>query len=218
MTIHIRTKIVTWWSYIETAVVRIGNETIEVTGGEEHKYFVNGVRGENGGKDFLWSTLGLKVHLKQATSKQLKVRIDLLNADAIGLEVFKDFVKVNVKMMDMKWKKFEGSVGLMGSYPHGETVGRDGMTQYTDMNEFGQEWQVRQDEPKLFSAVEGPQYPNKCVMPTEINTEDKRRRLGESMISTTDAEIACSRVDEKNRDACIFDVLATNDLEMVGSY
>lgn len=218
MTIHIRTKINTWWSYIETAVVRVGNETLEITGGEDKRYLINGVRGDNNAEDFVFSAAKLRVHLKQASAKQLKVRIDLLNADAIGLEVFKDFVKVNAHMTDPKWKKFEGSVGMLGSYPDGRTVGRDGTTLFTDMNEYGQEWQVREDEPKLFSVVEGPQHPAKCQIPAEIDTAEKRRRLGQSMISMEDAEIACSRVDEDSRDACIFDVLATNDIEMAGSY
>ena len=35
MMIHVRTKQVNWWSYIETAVLKIGNETLEVPGGED---------------------------------------------------------------------------------------------------------------------------------------------------------------------------------------
>jgi len=218
MTIHIRTKIVTWWSYIETAVVRIGDETLEVTGGKDHQYLINGVVGDSTAREFFFSSLGLKVLLMQATSKQLKVRIDFLNADAIAFEVFKDFVRVNVKMTDMKWKKFEGSVGLMGSYPHGEFIGRDGKTVFTDMNAFGQEWQVLESEPTLFHAVDGPQHPAQCMMPEEVSTEEKRRRLGESMLTREDAEVACARVGEGSRDACIFDVMATNDLDLAGSY
>lgn len=199
-------------------MVRIGEDTIEVSGGTELRYLVNGVEGDNNAKEFLFSTLGLKVRLKQASAKQLKVRIDLLNADAIGFEVFKDFVRVNVHMTDMKWKKFEGSIGLMGSYPHGETLGRNGTTVFTDMNEFGKEWQVREGEAKLFNIVDGPQHPAKCLMPDDVSVEERRRRLGEAMITEADAELACAQATENSRDACIVDVLATNDLEMAGSY
>jgi len=219
MTIHVRTKIVNWWSYIETAVVRIGNETIEVNGGADTHYFVNGVQGDNSAEDFLFSSLGLKVHLKQATTKQLKLRIDLLNADAVGFEVYKDWVRVNVKMKDMKWKKFEGSVGLMGSYPHGEAVGRDGKTVFTDMNAFGQDWQVRESEPKLFRNVDGPQHPTQCTMPSEFaNEEEARRRLGESVVGREDADLACAHACPKMVADCVSDVLATNDVDMAGSY
>ncbi|CAB9526735.1 expressed unknown protein [Seminavis robusta] len=37
MKIHIRTKIVKWWSYVEQVVVQIGNDTLEVMGGVEQK-------------------------------------------------------------------------------------------------------------------------------------------------------------------------------------
>lgn len=226
MTIHIRTKIVTWWSYIETAVIRIGNETIEVSGGDQQQYFVNGVEGDYSVKDFLFSQLGLKVNLKHATKKQLRVRIDLLNADALAFEVYKDFVRVNVKMKDMKWKKFSGSVGLMGRYPHGETVGRDGKTIFTDMNAFGQEWQVREWESKLFRTVSAPQHPTKCSMPLVVPTEEEareeareaRRRLGESVISREAAEVACAAAPANSRKDCVFDVLAVQNLDMAGSY
>ena len=33
--VHIRTKIHTWWSYIESAVVMIGDGILEVKGGED---------------------------------------------------------------------------------------------------------------------------------------------------------------------------------------
>ena len=50
-------------------------------------------------------------------------------------------------------------------------------------------------------------------MPNAAATvEEKRRRLGESGISEEEAAIACSRVDQAHRDACIFDVMATRDV------
>ena len=45
-----------------------------------------------------------------------------------------------------------------------------------------------------------------------------RRRLASSTISRDDAELACSRVLEEERDLCIFDVMATNDFGTVGAY
>jgi len=218
MSIHIRTKIVTWWSFIETAVVRIGNQTLEVSGGNQHKYYLNGVEGDSTNKNLLFSELGFRVMVKQATGHQLKVRIDLFNADAIGLEVFKEFVRVNIKITDPKWKNFEGSRGLMGMYPTGVRFGRDGSTVFSDMNAFGQEWQVRESEPMLFHNVDGPQHPTKCLMPEEATAEQKRRRLGEGMITHEDADLACARVGGPDHDACVFDVLAANDKDMAGSY
>jgi hypothetical protein len=41
--------------------------------------------------------------------------------------------------------KFEGSVGVMGTYPHkgNGQIARDGFTTIKDVNEFGQEWHGR---------------------------------------------------------------------------
>jgi len=51
-----------------------------------------------------------------------------------------------------------------------------------------------------------------------IKAKKIRRRLGEVFITKEEAAQACARVDEADRDACIFDVLATNDKDMAGSY
>lgn len=221
MAIHVRTHIVSWWSHIATAAIKIGDDILEITGGEEGKYYINGVERDTDEKGQVFSKLGLKITTKRATKKQLRVRIDLLNGDAIGFETYKTFVRVNFKENDPKWKKFAGSVGLMGRYPAGQTLGRDGTTVFTDMNAFGKEWQVRATEPKLFRLVEGPQHPETCLMPNTLTSEEKRRRLGTSMITHEDAELACAPIGGgagPDFDACVFDVLATNDKDMAGSY
>ena len=99
-------------------------------------------------------------------------------------------------------------------------LARDGATILEDANDFGQEWQVHGNEPMLFHSLgDGVHYPQVCVMPnTAIGMAEKRRRLGESMITEEDAFIACAHADEENRDACVFDVLATNDKELAGAY
>ena len=83
------------------------------------------------------------------------------------------------------------------------------------LNAFGQEWQVRVFEPKLFRIVEGAQAPQLCEAPSAVET---RRRLGESFVTQQEAEIACSCVNPMDRDLCIFDVMATNDLDLAGAY
>lgn len=194
---------------------------MEITGSDqEGTYYINGVEGSSNRKEqFHFSAANLKIDVYRVTKKQLKLRVELLNGDRIGFETYKTFVRVNVKENDPKWNKFAGSLGLMGAHPSGETIGRDGKTLFTDMNAFGQEWQVRGDEPMLFREVKGPQHPQQCQMPETVTTEEKRRRLGESAITMEDAEEACARVTAQvDRDACIFDVLATNDKDMAGSY
>lgn len=212
MTIYIRTKVNTWWSSIDTAVIQIGDDTLEVQGGEGAHVWVN--------RDWKLelqtgdAVLGdFPVHFNRVNDHHTSTRIDLGHGDAISIETFKGFVRVNVH--GKSHKAFTGSTGLMGSYPNGDHVGRDGATVFEDNNEFGQEWMVLAHEPKLFhseSAVQG----GKCVMPDQ--SKRQKRRLGETSIGEGQAALACARVSQKDRDACIFDVMATQDTDMAESY
>jgi hypothetical protein len=216
MNIHIRTATRTWWSYIESAVVQLGDNTLEVKADlGKSKYSING--GDETelatGDAFIGH---FQVHFRRVNDHQTVTRIDLGNGDAIAIETFKDFVRVNIG--NKSQTAFPGSKGLLGAFPNGAKIGRDGNTVFEDANEFGQEWQVLATEPSLFHTVEGAvQPPNKCVMPDDTKKSPKRR-LGEVLITTEAAEVACARVAEADRDACIFDVLATNDKDMAGSY
>ncbi|CAB9497220.1 expressed unknown protein [Seminavis robusta] len=60
------------------------------------------------------------------------------------------------------------------------------------------------------------QHPEECEMPKNVAAS---RRLREGALDTTDAKAACAHVRApKEREACIFDVLATNDRDMASSY
>jgi hypothetical protein len=135
---------------------------------------------------------------------------------AMSLETYNDFVRVTIRLNGQGDVHFEGAVGLMGGFPTGEKIARDGKTIMSDTNAFGQEWQVRVNEPKLFHSVEGPQFPEMCQMPT--SEERRGRRLREGALNLDDAKVACARVSPEDTDACIFDVLATNDKDIAGSY
>ena len=68
-------------------------------------------------------------------------------------------------------------------------------------------------EPKLFNVKDRhPQYPSKCILPSE-EAKEKRRRLGEG-IPKFAAEKACAHYEQQqSKDACISDVIAMGDLE-----
>ena len=138
------------------------------------------------------------------------------NDNAASIETFKYFVKFSItpKSVDA----FNGSVGMLGSYPGGQRLARDGKTVIEDVNEYGQEWMVRPTDLILFHDVKSADLPMKCEMPNLAAKKEARRRLGESALSEEQAAIACARVNEADRDACIFDVMATNDQSMAGSY
>lgn len=217
LTIHVRTQIQSWWSLIEAAVVQIGDHTVEVHGGkDEVLYYLNG---EKEGRDLQTAQAALgdfPINFHRITGHQGRVRIDIGDGDAISIETFKKFVRVNIKDKS-QGNKFAHSAGLLGSYPFGEKVARDGKTIIEAANEFGQEWMVKPSEPRLFHDKDSVEPPLACPMP-EDNMKTARRRLAEAAISEEDAAMACARINEVDRDACTFDVLATNDAEMAGSY
>lgn len=215
--IDIRNKKIAGMSYIDTAVLRIGDETIEVKGGENtNEYWINGILGEPDLKNgkLTQTIAGRTIKFDRLGGNQNRRRfvIDLGNDEEIIFKTFKLFVRVNIRAkID---ENFNTSVGLMGTYPDGNKVGRDGI-EIDDINDFGADWQVQAFEPKIFHNLEGPQVPMKCRLPTAISTS---RRLGESKITLEQAELACVAVDEEDRDDCIEDVLATEDMDMAGAY
>lgn len=159
---------------------------------------------------------GFRFLYKRVGDKQHKFVIFLNNqGDAISLQTFRDWVSVNIKVNYAA--HFAGTKGLMGEYPAGTKLARDGVTVMNDSDAFGKEWQVQSDEPMLFHNVQGVQSPQECVMPSLVEgSMAKTRRLGESIVSRESAEIACAHAAVL--DACVFDVLATNDVDFAGAY
>jgi len=93
----------------------------------------------------------------------------------------------------------------------GELLGHDGHI-IQDTNEFGQECQVLDNEPKLFHEQQLPQYPQKCNMPAPGALV--HCHLAKLMISFDEANDACKDWDDESKEACIYNVMATGDLGM----
>jgi len=219
--IHVRTKIRHAYSYIESIAVQIGNNaTLEVTsyGG----YFINGVL--DAGTPFLLSDKFLVEH-ETVDKKHHTFDIHLDGKDKDGtddahivISTFKDLV--NIKIVNATKSHFESSIGMMGTFGSGSLVARDGKTMMMKedvnvVNAFGQEWQVRDTDPKIFQQTHHvPQYPEACLLPS---LEKVARRLGEG-IARSVAEEACGHWTGEMKEMCVFDVLATNDIEVAQAH
>lgn len=121
-------------------------------------------------------------------------------------------MQVSVKINSWSETYFEGSSGLLGEFPTGAMLSRDGKREIEDPNEFGQEWQVRDSEPMLFESATAPQYPAKCNLPAAAALQASRR-LGET-VARDAAEKACAHWDKALIEACILDVMTSGDIEM----
>jgi hypothetical protein len=209
MDVHIRTQIRNGMSFISSAALRIGTDVLEVT--SQGVYYMNGVAGGDLPAEFS----GFAFSHTQPTDKQHVFDVQIGGREHIRIKTYKDFVSVLVEMGHTK--HFGDSVGLMGDFEMGQMIARDGNTVLNDPNVFGQEWQVLETERTLFQTVRFPQHPQVCTMPApKLATS---RRLSESTVEEFAAEKACAHWGE-GKDNCVFDVLATGDLEMAtaGSY
>lgn len=210
--IHIRTKIVRYWSYIQVAVIRIGNDILEIEGGASSaSHWINY---EHMGE--LTDLAGFPVLLNQ-NQDRFSIDLDsLYPGEKIEINTFKEFV--GVKVVGASETSFGTSVGITGDFRTGNTYARDGSTVLNDFYQLGSEWQVLPSDGHFFRAVSKPQFPEKCWLP-EDPRGDRRRRLDESSISEEQAEAACAGLeDEFSRKGCVYDIIATQDLDMVGAY
>jgi hypothetical protein len=106
---------------------------------------------------------------------------------------------------------FEDNAGLMGSYASGNMYGGDGISVLMELNAFVLEWQVRGTDANQFHDTRPPQYMLTCVKPDQ---EKQRYALQKSTITMAQAEEACTDWPDDEKEACVLDVLATEDLEM----
>ena len=217
--VQIRTKLVRFWSYIKSTAICIGNDIFEIEGSADPTvdlhYWINlEYKGEV-------STLGgfpLTITNLEGKSKII-VEIDLSSkypGQMIEISAWKEFVRVNFK--NGSEASFGKAVGMLGDFKTGKTLSRDGVTVMDDFWALGNEWQVLPTEDMIFHSVEQPQFPKKCIQPEDPQGE-RRRRLEESSITEEQAEKACSGIkDPLDRKDCVYDVLATQDLDMTGAY
>jgi len=218
MHIHIRTKLVRYWSYISAVAIRIGDDILEIQGSadendKEPHYWINfQYQGQ------LETIAGYPVthKLPPGVDYKRKYVIDLGSDEQIIIELCKEFVRVKFNGGE---STFGNTVGLMGDYKTGETLGRDGSTVIHDFIELGNEWQVRPVDDMLFHDVAKPQFPEQCLIPEDPRGARRRRMLGESSITIEQAEAACASLgDELTIKDCVYDILATQDMDMVGAF
>ena len=216
--IHIRTKIVRYWSYIKTVAIKIGNDILEIEGSadpndDQPHYWINY---EYLGELDVFG--GFAVTQKLPSLYKRSYVIDLSSkypGQEITIQLYKEFVRIK---LNGNQATFGNAVGLLGDYQTGATLGRDGAI-IDDFTELGNEWQVLPSDGRLFHELAHPQFPNPCLQPEDPRGE-RKRRLSESTISIEQAEAVCgaSLKDPLAIQDCVYDILATQDLDMVGAF
>lgn len=219
--VQIRTKLIRFWSYIKQASIRIGDDILEIMGTADKNdpnvyYWVNfEFQGE------LTTIGGFPVTLtaKHTNTKKRWFEIDLSSkypGVKIVLGSWMEFVRVD--FVNASKEAFGNTKGMLGDFETGVTLARDGFTILNDFTELGEDWQVMPSDNMLFHDTAEPQFPQKCIEPEDPMGE-RRRRLGEETVTYEQAEKACSSLkSETDRKDCVYDIIATQDLDMVGAY
>jgi hypothetical protein len=219
MDIHVRTMVMfKMYSYVDSASVRIGNDTLEVKGGEKDIIWMNGeqVVDIDDNEDAIVLSSKFPVSIKKLSERSTEVRINLGGNEEIVIKTWGKMVRVSVSHASSE--NFGTSVGMMGAYSTGAKLGRDGITKIEDSNIFGQEWQVLPTEAKLFHEIgDTVQSPVSCEIPS---SHEMRRRLLEATVTLEEAKMACDHwgVAPAEFDLCTFDIMATNDVDSAGAY
>ena len=231
MDIHIRTKIEAFWSSVESAAIKLGSEIMEIKADPASKEWLwfNGQEVTSALKEGEWNARqlsGFKVRFKETNTNVREANIYLTGSQAnevLVMKTFKSFVRI-----DVNWEgstHYTNSVGLLGDHAHeGKRLGRDGQF-IKSVNKFGQEWQVQPEvDGSLFHSYEGAIVGDKCKMPPTYHKGDNisaavHRRLGASALDDELAEKACNHlVDPEEKKACVYDVIATQDLNMASAW
>ncbi|CAJ1939578.1 unnamed protein product [Cylindrotheca closterium] len=214
--IQIRTKVVRFWSYIKSVAIKIGDDILEIEGSPnaddaEAHYWINY---EYQGDLDTFAGFPVTQELPSVYKRHYIIKVN--ESTSIVVQLYKEFVRVK---FNGDQSVFGNTIGLLGNYKTGQLLARDGSTVMDDFAEFGDEWQVLPSEPRLFHEVSEPQFPELCIKPEDPRGE-RKRRLAESSISIEAAEAACGSAltDPLTIKDCVYDILATQDLDMVGAF
>jgi len=210
--VHVRTKILRSYSYVQGAAIQVGKEVFEV---KPRTYLLNGEVIRDLPENFAGYKMERLDSLdwceKRNCSDTSMMKIDLDGEGSIQVASYKGFLYVQVAEQG---EGFLNATGILGATGRGGQFARDGSRLFDDI-QFAEEWQVLDTEPKLFKVSRYPQHPVGCISPPE-NTV--RRMIEAEGDLYRKANKACSFAEDADRDFCIFDVLATGDLEMAEPY
>jgi len=206
--VHIRTEIRRSYSFVAGAAIQIGKEVFEIT---PQQYFFNGKVIRDLPTNFagyeMKSVNSLEWCAKRNCTDTDMMQLHLGEDGSIQVARFKGFLYVQVSADE---EGFQNSTGILGSTGRYGQFSRDGNRLLNDTI-FAEEWQVLDTEPKLFRENRYPQYPEPCISPPAT---DLRRIIDENADLYKVAVHACSFAVAEDEDYCIYDVLATGDVDM----
>ena len=215
--LHVRTKIEDYFSYIETAALRVGDTVLQF-----HKdyFYLDGTKYTHAdlpvtfGGAFKYTIEEAELAMNKNSKFHFNYKVDLHQESSIIFKFYKKYLTIGVSGAD---KDFMDSQGLLGEYSTGNMVSRDGQVM-ENFVEYGFEWQVNPEDPKLFLETRSPQLPfEQCRMPT-ASRPARRKLRGTDEALFAAARNACAHVSGSDFDLCTDDVLTTGDLGLASMW
>eukprot|EP00977_Amphora_coffeiformis_P016499 scaffold5125_cov156-Amphora_coffeaeformis.AAC.8 len=210
--LHVRTTIEDYFSYIETAVLRVGNDVVEF---HKKNMYINNVEiipselPVTFGGAFKYTISNGEVETVMNPKFYQYYKVDLNEDSTMLFKFYKQYLTISISGHPAD---FGDSVGLLGEYHTGRMISRSGvvMDNYKD---YGFEWQVNPEDAKLFREDRSPQLPYEvCRLPTAPRPA-RRLRSATVRLLHDNAHKACSHVPSSSDfDLCIEDVMATGDV------
>jgi len=197
------------FSYISEAAVKIGDDVLTIGSGGQHT--VNGVPQVVGKTASLVADASHVYPVLSSSSKKGRhvYKIHLGDGphgkEEIDIREYKSWITVT--FLHPSASNLGMSTGLLGRFPDGAMLGRDGETIHTSYDAFGQDWQVPPGESLLGP---GP-FSDSCV-PVQAQKRHLRR-LEEASITREQAMAVCEHWGDQMED-CINDVQISGDMEM----
>ena len=207
--LHARTTIESYFSYIETAALRVGDNTLQFAKGH---FFLNGESYTPGdlpmtfGEEFKYTITNAEVEANKNAKFYQYYKVDLQEDSSVLFKFYKKFLTIDIAGSE---KDFADAVGLLGQYHTGAMLSRDGV-EFTSFEAFGFEWQVSPEDPALFLNQRSPQLPYEmCRMPTAARPSRRHLRADRALMDS--AKQACSHVNGGSHDLCVDDIMTTGD-------
>lgn len=225
--LHARTTIQSYFSYIETAALRVGDTILEfyrdhvLVNGET--FFVTDLPLTLGSEGFAFTLATLDT--KKNPKYNQDYIVDLNESSSITFHFYKQFMTFSVSGSPSDFGTGK-TTGLLGDYHTGAMIARDGSSIFKDFVDFAFEWQVdpSREDGQLFSQAREPQLPyEKCRMPTAPRPSRRHLRTAGNTQLLAQAQTACAHVGNNNQnkksyDLCIDDILTTGDVGLATAW
>jgi hypothetical protein len=214
--VHIRTTIRDDYSYVEAVAVKIGTWIVEL---DHRQFWLNGIPRDYEELPYVLDGVAQDYSLEREETVNSNRRTTIIRGpdgeDLVTIGSTKHFLSVKLHVNDADYGT---SVGILGNYYTGDMVGRYGKV-FDNFQDFGFEWQVNPEDPKLFVVERAPQLPyERCCLPS-VQAAKRRRKLRAKDIDSElykEADQACAHTVDW--ELCIDDVMRTGNLDLAESF